>query len=212
VENVVQLIPATFGIAVILPDHRGTGLATVLDCDNQDSQNVTADCITYLTLRWEIEGLHQLSITVAAHDLSLQIQSYQIDHPVRVSIYGLSYGTQWLDRFLQICPTLVQSAVMDGVVNRCLSSVSRYDISVSDVGSQFLTYCQMQLECSQHFPVYQLPYIMLYRILTELDANSQKCVNDHFTRYQLTLDRVRSLLFGMIQSGEQYMIVPSYFV
>jgi len=94
---------------------------------------------------------------------------------------------------------------MDDVVNLCLSSVSRYDIWVSDVGSQFLTYCQMQLECSQDFPVDQLPYIMLYRILTELDANSQKCVNDHFTRYQLTSDRVRRLLFGMIQSAEQYI-------
>jgi hypothetical protein len=156
--------------------------------------------------------LHQLSITVAAHDLSLQIQSYQIDHPVRVSIYGLSYGTQWLDRFLQIYPTLVQSAVMDDVVNPRLSSVSRYDIWASDVGWQFLTYCPMQLQCSQYFPVDQPPYTMLYHILTELYANRQTCVNDHFTRYQLTLDRVRSLLFGMIQSGEQYMIVPSYFV
>ncbi len=43
VENVAQLIPATFGITLILLDHLGAGLATVLGCDNQHSQNVTAD-------------------------------------------------------------------------------------------------------------------------------------------------------------------------
>jgi hypothetical protein len=104
---------------------------------------------------------------------------------------------------------------MDGVVNPLLSSVSRYDIWVSAVSSQFLTYCQIQVECNQHFSVDQPPQIMLYNILTELDANRQKCVNDHFTRYQLTSDRVRDFLFGMIQSAEQYMdrtVIPAVIV
>jgi pimeloyl-ACP methyl ester carboxylesterase len=211
-ENAAQLIPATFGITLILPDHRGTGLSTVLGCDDQDSQNITADCIIYLTSRWGFEGLNQFSITSAAHDLSVQIQSYKLDYPGRVSIYGVSYGTLWLDRFLQIYPTLVQSAIMDGVVNPLLNSVSSYDVWASSVSSKFLTYCQIQLECSQHFPNDQPLLIMLYSILIELDLNRQKCVNTYFSQYQLTSDKLRGLFFSMMQSGEQYMdrtVIPA---
>ncbi|CAF2667867.1 unnamed protein product [Rotaria sp. Silwood2] len=140
-ESVARIISESFGLTLIFPDHRGTGLSTVLGCDDSDSQTITTDCITYLTSKWGIDGLSQFSITAAVHDLSVQIQSYQIDHPGRISIYGMSYGTLWLDRFLQIYPILIQSAVMDGVVNPYLVSLSRYDLWASAIALQFLTYC-----------------------------------------------------------------------
>ncbi|CAF4093510.1 unnamed protein product, partial [Rotaria sordida] len=112
-QSAALLIPAQLGLTIILPDHRGTGLSTVLGCDDNDSQTITTDCITYLISKWDIEGLNQFSITAAAHDLSVQIQVYQADHPGRISIYAVSYGTFWLDRFLQIYPTLIPSAIMD---------------------------------------------------------------------------------------------------
>jgi pimeloyl-ACP methyl ester carboxylesterase len=211
-ENAPQLIPAALGITIILPDHRGTGLSTVLGCDDNNAQNITADCIAYLTSKWGVQGLNQFSITAAAHDLSVQVQSLQADYPGRVSIFGVSYGTQWLDRFLQIYPTLVQSAVMDGVVNPIVSSISRNDLWSSSVAWQFLTYCQTQPECNQYFPSDQSPQIMLYRILSELDSNQQTCVKNHFTRYQLTSDKLRGLFFGMIQASERYMdrtVIPA---
>lgn len=211
-ENAVQLFPAMFGITLILPDHRGTGLSTVLGCDDDDSQNVTADCIAYLTSRWEVEGLNQFSITAAAHDLSVQIQSYKLDYPGRISVYGVSYGTLWLDRFLQIYPNLIQSAIMDGVVNHLLNSVSRYDIWASSVSLQLLTYCQIQPACAQHFPVDQPLPMMLYNILNQLDSHQQICVNKYFNQYHLTSDKLRGLFFSMMQSGEQYMdrtVIPA---
>ncbi|CAF4216099.1 unnamed protein product, partial [Rotaria sordida] len=116
-QSAALLIPAQLGLTIILPDHRGTGLSTVLGCDDNDSQTITTGCITYLISKWDIEGLNQFSITAAAHDLSVQIQVYQADHPGRISIYAVSYGTFWLDRFLQIYPTLIPSAIMDGVIN-----------------------------------------------------------------------------------------------
>ncbi|CAF2498050.1 unnamed protein product [Rotaria sp. Silwood2] len=152
-ESVARIISESFGLTLIFPDHRGTGLSTVLGCDDSDSQTITTDCITYLTSKWGIDGLSQFSITAAVHDLSVQIQSYQIDHPGRISIYGMSYGTLWLDRFLQIYPILIQSAVMDGVVNPYLVSLSRYDLWASAIALQFLTYCQTDPDCSRYFPV-----------------------------------------------------------
>jgi pimeloyl-ACP methyl ester carboxylesterase len=96
----LQLIPAEYGITIIAPDHRGTGFSSELGCDDQNSQIITLDCITYLTNRWTVEGLNQFSTTSAARDVAIQIQAAQLTD--RISILGASYGTYWLNRFLTI--------------------------------------------------------------------------------------------------------------
>ncbi|CAF1669236.1 unnamed protein product, partial [Didymodactylos carnosus] len=101
---------------------------------------------------------------------------------------------------------------MDGVVNPLLSSSSRYDLRASSVATGFLTYCQLQTECSQHFPADQPPHIMLSRLLYELDGNSQQCANAHFSQYNLNADMLRGLLFRMMQSGDTYFdrtVIPA---
>ncbi|CAF3843729.1 unnamed protein product [Rotaria sordida] len=137
-QSAALLIPAQLGLTIILPDHRGTGLSTVLGCDDNDSQTITTGCITYLISKWDIEGLNQFSITAAAHDLSVQIQVYQADHPGRISIYAVSYGTLWLDRFLQIYPTLIPSAIMDGVINPILALNKTDETETKENGPGFL--------------------------------------------------------------------------
>lgn len=107
----VELIPGTYGITMIIPDHRGTGFSHPLGCDDENSQTITMKCITYLTSRWAAEGLNQFSITCAAHDLAIQIEASQSSGGK--AILGISYGTYWLNRFLSIYPNLVQAAVMD---------------------------------------------------------------------------------------------------
>ncbi|CAF4819984.1 unnamed protein product, partial [Rotaria socialis] len=119
--------------------------------DDNASQTVDSACITYLLSKWGREGINQFSVTSAAHDLSIQIQSYQTDNPGRVGVLAVSYGTLWLDRFLQIYPTVVQASVMDGVFNPITSSNSRADLLTSGVTWQFLDYCQRQPECSKNF-------------------------------------------------------------
>jgi len=76
---------------------------------------ITSKCITYLVNRWTVEGLNQFSITNAAHDLTVQIESSQSMD--RLSILDYSYGTLWLDRFLQIYTALMQSAMRDSPMN-----------------------------------------------------------------------------------------------
>ncbi|CAF5138877.1 unnamed protein product, partial [Rotaria sp. Silwood1] len=203
-EYASVLFPPTYGITIILPDHRGIGLSTSLSCDDYGSQNITIDCISYLTSKWGIEGLNQFSVTAAAHDLSVQIRYYQSIVSGRVSVYSLSYGTMWLDRFLQIYPNLVQSAIMDSVINPQLFSSSRYDLWTSSVASKFLGYCQFQSECNQYFPVDEPPQIMLSKILIELSENNQRCVNNYFSQYHLTDEKLRSLFRNMMSSSTSY--------
>ena len=198
IQYIPTLFPSNFGITIVLPDHRGVGLSTPLTCDDQGSQNLTVDCISYLTAKWSIEGLNQFSITAAAHDLSVQIRFYQAISSSRVSVYSLSYGTVWLDRFLQIYPNLIQSTVMDSVMHPQLFSMSRYDLWTSLVASRFLAYCQFQSECNRYFPIHEPPQIMLSRILAELDQNNQRCINDHLLQYHLTSDKLRGLFRCMM--------------
>ncbi|CAF3430599.1 unnamed protein product [Rotaria sp. Silwood2] len=206
------LFPDTYGITFILPDHRGCGLSSPLACDDNGSQNITAACIPYLISRWGSEGLKQFSITAAAHDIAVQIQYYQSIFPGRVAIYGVSYGTIWLDRFLQIYPNLVQSAIMDSVVNPLLFSVSQYDLWPSSIAMRFLAYCQFQIECNQHFPVDEPPHFMLSRLLRELDGNKQNCANNYLSKYQLTAEKLRNILSRLVGSSEQYFdstVIPA---
>ncbi|CAF1316902.1 unnamed protein product [Adineta ricciae] len=62
--------------------------------------------------------------------------------------FSITAVTRWLDRFLQIYPLLFQSAMMDGVVNALLGSVSRHDLWTSAIGSQFSIYCPIDVECN----------------------------------------------------------------
>ena len=108
----------------LFPDHRRTGLSTILGCNEENSQQMNEHCLEYLKRQWGIEGLNQFSIILASHDLARQIESDRNEFPSSyLSIYGISYGTLQLDRFLQIYPTLVRSAVMDGVLHRRYFSV-----------------------------------------------------------------------------------------
>ncbi|CAF1421942.1 unnamed protein product [Adineta ricciae] len=212
IQYIPILFPAHYGITVILPDHRGVGLSTPLTCDDHGSQNLTIDCISYLTSKWSIDGLNQFSITSAAQDLSVQIHSYQSVSSGRVSVYSLSYGTIWLDRFLQIYPNMVQSAIMDGVMHPQLFSMSRYDLWTSLVASRFLGYCQFQPECNRYFPVHEPPQIMLARILKEVDQNNQPCINAHLLKYHITSDKLRGLFRGLMSSSRSFYsrtIIPA---
>ncbi|CAF1941729.1 unnamed protein product [Rotaria magnacalcarata] len=152
-------------MTIILPDHRGTGLSTALTCDDNGSQTVDSACIIYLLSKWGREGINQFSITSAAHDLSVQIQSYKIDKPGRITIFAVSYGTLWLDRFLQIYPTVVQVSVMDGVFTPITNSNSRADLLTCAVTWDILNHCQFQSECSKNFPPDLPALMMLHKIL-----------------------------------------------
>lgn len=210
--KVTSVIPSSMGITLILPDHRGTGLSSLLSCDEQGSQNLDSSCISYLLSTWGKDGLDQFSITSAAHDLAVQIQSYQINRSGRISIYAVSYGSLWLDRFLQIYPTIVEAAVMDGVVNPIGQSISRSDLWASSISWQFLNYCQLQPECNAYFPVAQPAPIMLHQILQELQLDEQLCIRLFLDEYQLTTNKLRTLLFSLIRRGERYMdrtVIPA---
>ncbi|CAF4778633.1 unnamed protein product [Rotaria sp. Silwood1] len=209
-QTIADIIPVTYGITLIFPDHRGTGLSTLLNCDDQFSQTVTLNCISYLTNRWTIEGLNQFSITSAVHDLSIQIQAYQSND--RLAILSFSYGTLWLDRFLQIYPNLVQASIMDSPFNPLLQSMSLYNTRAAYVVAQFLTYCQIQTECIQYFPN-DPPAVMLHKILHDLDLNKQICINTYFSQYKINSNKMRSTLFFLFQSALRYFdrtIIPAF--
>jgi pimeloyl-ACP methyl ester carboxylesterase len=204
VNIIPQMVPPALGITIVLPDHRGTGLSTPLACDDKGSQTISADCVAYLTRKYGVSGLNQFSITSAARDLSVQIQSFRLKSPGRLVVTAASYGTKLLDRFLTIYPKLVDAAVMDGVVNPQLSSFSRAELWASVVGEQLLTYCQVDTKCKQYFPFGQSPQNVLRKILKEIDEDRQVCIKRYFSDYEITSVMLRELFFNMIAPAQAY--------
>ncbi|CAF2215951.1 unnamed protein product, partial [Rotaria magnacalcarata] len=162
--------------------------------------------------KWGTNGLNQFSITNAAHDVSVQIQSYQATNPGRVGLFAVSYGTLWADRFLQIYPTVVQASVMDGVFDPLTSSDSRAPLLTDAATVQFLSYCRLQIKCNQYFSAEESPVDVLKTILKQVDLNQQKCIKENFANYQLTSYILRNMFLTLVTDAGQYFartIVPA---
>lgn len=198
-----SLIPASLGVAVYLPDHRGTGLSSLLECS---SGRVDEKCLEEWKDRSAV--LKQFTITNAARDLKAQIQAVKREYSsARVSLYAVSYGTQWADRLLSILmedkDLMIDSVVLDGVVNPEVTSVSRYDIWANRALIDTLQYCDLDSTCLSHFSE-QSVVESVRSLLKEINSGKQYCVNTYFPF--ITTPIVQDVLFQMIQSANTYYL------
>ncbi|CAM4787718.1 unnamed protein product [Rotaria magnacalcarata] len=118
--------------------------------------------------KWGTNGLNQFSITNTAHDVSIQIESYEATNPGRVCLFAVSYETLSTDRFLQMYPTVVQASVMDGVFGPLTSSDSRAPLLTNVATIQFQSYCRLQIKCNQYFSAKESPVDVLKTILNQI--------------------------------------------
>jgi pimeloyl-ACP methyl ester carboxylesterase len=103
-------------------DHRGVGHSTALECAAEESALADDDsaataaawdaCIMHLESTHRLRGFN---VTEAAHDLSHAIRATR--HEAQdVVVYGVSYGTYWLNRYLQLYPDEPNAAIMDSTL------------------------------------------------------------------------------------------------
>ncbi len=81
-----------------------------------------AECIQALTQMWSGNGIYGFSITEAAYDLYTLIDLFNKNNR-RTLVYGVSYGTLVVSRYMQVSHTLQRGAdpqavatILDGVV------------------------------------------------------------------------------------------------
>ncbi|ETV79958.1 hypothetical protein, variant 1 [Aphanomyces astaci] len=153
-------------VTIMTMDHRGTGRSTRLECvaaqamesGSPSGRNVNDDelpnCLRDIHTRYGHP--EAFSVTSAALDLVAVIELDQRDQ--EVFLYGVSYGTLWLERFVAVQPptmTNVHGFVLDGVVphhgTRRLY-MHDWDTNMDSVGREFLALCDADSFCQSQFP------------------------------------------------------------
>ncbi|MFK7984999.1 MAG: alpha/beta fold hydrolase [Sandaracinaceae bacterium] len=141
-----------------LLDHRGVGRSTRLRCEGSEGiespnsiglgEGEIAACLEEVRAAWTDDQLAGFSTVNAAHDLGQLIGLLRVDDET-VSLWGGSYGTLWLERYLGLYPEQPDAAVFSALaLDVDLLSVDRY---VDDVTRRWLDACDADAECGERF-------------------------------------------------------------
>ncbi len=101
------------GFDLYLPDYRGVGYSSWLGCDYQEGGKFTRGCMDNLLKAWGDDLVH-FDTSETVRDIAFAIDSTR-EEGDGVFLYGVSYGTFVLNRFLTLFPDKADAAVLDSV-------------------------------------------------------------------------------------------------
>lgn len=138
-----------------MPDHRGTGLSTRVGCAVQEAEDSEGGifitpaewpaCIADVKARLGA-GLAAFNTTNAAKDLGALIAAArQPGQPTFV--YGVSYGTYWAHRYLQLFPAQADGVVFDSIFPQG-GSLARQDEDANAAAKDFFDACGANAFCA----------------------------------------------------------------
>ncbi|POM68437.1 Hypothetical protein PHPALM_15404 [Phytophthora palmivora] len=140
-------------------DYRGTGRGEQLSCQgvttgssrlNGITPSQVPDCAQELQDKYG--DLAAFSTTSAAKDLVTFISDYTNDYST--TIYGVDYGTTWVERVMHLDPPEVTGYVLDGVMTTSGSGIvnaSSMDYHAGKIGDTFLSVCEENSACNARF-------------------------------------------------------------
>jgi pimeloyl-ACP methyl ester carboxylesterase len=138
---------------VYMLDHRGTGRSTRLDCgkdvDLDDPHLPAADitkCIADLQQKWGT-GLEHFTTTAAARDVGYLMDLVDKDNSAARFVYGLSYGSLWAQRFLQVYPDSLEGVIIEGIANPARGYNAANELAQAPFNN-LLSHCAQDTFCS----------------------------------------------------------------
>jgi pimeloyl-ACP methyl ester carboxylesterase len=135
-------------------DHRGTGRSGRLGCPQEDdasaygfyiSPDEWPDCIASLEKQWGSD-LAEFSTTAAAHDVGALVDLLA-EPGKQTFVYGVSYGTYWAHRYLQLFPDQADAVILDSIAPSGEDFTS-YDLDFDAVGEDLMGECGSDPLCS----------------------------------------------------------------
>ena len=156
-------------------DHRGVGRSARLDCPEQETEasdwgiSVSPDeapaCRDALVAKWG-DDLAEFTSTAAARDLGELID--RAKQPGQdVFVYGVSYGTYWAHRYLQVKPNQATAVVLDSIAPPGEDFV-HYDADFDAVAQDLMDLCAADALCSSKLG--PDPWATLGNLYTALQA------------------------------------------
>ena len=137
-----------------IPDHRGTGKSTKLTCTAQApgseggigiAPSEWPACLAE-NQQWWGEKLSAFSTTNAANDIGVLIDRTRREGQP-VFVYGVSYGTYWANRYLQLYPKQADGVIMDSIAAPG-SSLARQDEDANEAARLLLDLCAKDAGCA----------------------------------------------------------------
>jgi pimeloyl-ACP methyl ester carboxylesterase len=143
-------------IDIYVLEHRGVGESGRLECPEQELETspdgawINAEeiptCLSYLQSHLG-EKLSYYSTTQAANDLGYMIaQTQSANQPSFV--LGVSYGTYWAHRYLQLFPKQPSGIILDSIAPPGIS-MHTFTTQVDKVAKDFLSLCSSNELCSE---------------------------------------------------------------
>lgn len=194
-----------------LPDHRGTGRSSRLGCEKQEATSSVggANIVSY---EWQLclkaavdewgDNLAHFTPSNAARDLDAWIEATRQEGD-QVFLYGVSYGTYWAHRFLQIFPDNVDGVVLDSVCPPGVCVGDQYDVVFNKVGKAYLDLCGEDDFCSSKLT--KDPWKMLGALYTKIQDKGH-CPN--FTK-KVTPLQMRMLFSALLRQVQMRAAIPA---
>ena len=195
------------GLDIYTLDHRGVGHSTRLGCPEQEAatsewqQSVSPDeypaCLAHVEAEWG-DGLAHFNTTSAARDLAHLIGSTR-DQEDDVFVLGISYGTYWALRYLQVEPSQATGVILDSIAPPNFF-ISGFDAQFDPVGRELMQACSDDASCAARLGADA--WSRLASIFDLVDAGH--CASVGFTREEL-----RGVMSGMLRSWGLREFVPA---
>ena len=189
-------------------DHRGVGLSTRFGCEDDnnigDDWDAYRSCYEALEDEWG-ENIKMFSTTNAARDIH-EVLKRSKEEGKKVFIWGTSYGTYWLLRYLQLYPNVVDGVILDSICTPGHCYLDNYDKWNDMVGTQFLQLCEEDAVCHEKMAtVAATPVEAFDAVFSKVDDGTlpEGC-NDYFTK-----DSLRHTLGVMLNNWSIRMLAPA---
>lgn len=151
-ESIEFIAPLFWELApdleVYLPDHRGTGRSTYLSCPEQQSHGsdggssiLPSEALACAdAVEASVPGaLDHFTVTAAAEDLGALIDLARKPGD-DAFVWGVSYGTYWAMRYMQVRPAQATGVVLDSVA-RPAFSFTDFDVNINEVAKRIFDAC-----------------------------------------------------------------------
>ena len=207
-EFLHSLVP---DLEVLMIDHRGTGLSERPTCAAESpgsaggtliTDDEWASCVDELRTTWG-DSLTGFSVTEAAEDLSVAIEGARVPG-ARVFVYGVSYGTYWAHRWMQLHPAQSDGVILDSICSpgECTFPLA-FTRNHETVGAELLARCAEDPTCRAN--VGADPVGVMRAALTSLETGGCPAA----VASGLDADAVRLLASGLLRDPVLRGAIPA---
>ena len=186
---------------IYLTDHRGVGHSTRLGCGVWSGDAISERCIRSVLREWG-DDLSAFTPTAAAYDLGHLVDRVRGPGD-RAFIYGVSYGTYWAHRYLQLFPDQPDGVVLDSICPPGGCRYALFDARFDEVGRSFLERCAGDAFCRDKLGAD--PVGRADRLYGRL--RSGHC--PAFQRGERTLEDLRRVMAALLANWEFRVLVPA---